>query len=241
VVRGALWIAQRDADEDHPYGHTKAESIAGLTVALVVAFSAGVLGLETVRSLGLTGNVSSLEAGGLALVVAIIKESLYHYTRWTASKLHSAALTAAAWDHRSDALCSLAIAVALWAAPWLGTWGWAVDPAAALVVCAVLIVTGLRVYSRTAAELMDQQADAETVAAIALVARKNEEIADIEKLRVRKSGLEFFVEIHVQVEGHLTVSEGHRLGHWVKDAIIAAFPRVRDVHVHVEPYAGDCT
>lgn len=239
VVRSALSVAQRDADEDHPYGHTKAESIAGLTVALLVAFSAGALAVETVRSLELRGEVSSWQAGGLALLVACIKETLYHYTCWKADKLESTALKAAAWDHRSDALGSLAIAVALWTSPLFGAWGWVVDPVAALIVCIVLIVTGLKVYSRTAAELMDQQADASMVAAIEAVARKNEEIADIEKLRVRKSGLEFFVEIHVQVEGHLTVAEGHRLGHWVKDAILVAFPRVRDVHVHVEPFAGE--
>ncbi len=236
VVRAALWVAQRDADEDHPYGHTKAESIAGLTVALLIVFSAGVLAVETVRTIGYPLHAAAASAAWVSLAVALIKESLYQYTSRTAKRLQSSALTAAAWDHRSDALGSLGIAIALGFAQWLGPRGSLIDPIAALIVCVVLVVSGLRVYARTAAELMDQQAEAGIVEGIAESARGTDKVCDIEKLRVRKSGLEFFVEIHVEIDGNLTVDEGHRVGHCVKDAIMTRFPRVRDVHVHVEPF-----
>lgn len=239
VVRGALWVAQREEDEDHPYGHTKAESIAGLSVALLVAFSAGVLGIETLRRFTAAPLPPPPAAALVAVACAAVKEILYQYTRRVAERLQSAALGAAAWDHRSDALGSFAIGVALLVGHWLGPAGWVVDPTAALVVCVMLVYVGLRIYSRTAAELMDQQADEQTVAAILAVAMRPHEVRDVEKLRVRKSGLEYFVEVHIEIEGHLTVDEGHRVGHEVKDAVMAKFPRVRDVHVHVEPYHGD--
>lgn len=88
------------------------------------------------------------------------------------------------------------------------------------------------------AELMDQQADDATVDQIREISQKVNAVAEVEKLRVRKSGLEYFVEIHVQVSGDLTVSEGHRIGHEVKDRLLAEMPRIRDVHVHIEPHAS---
>ncbi|WP_164102889.1 cation diffusion facilitator family transporter [Candidatus Laterigemmans baculatus] len=236
VVRGGLWVAQREEDEDHPYGHTKAESIAGLSVALLVTFSAVVLAVETLRQFTLHVAPPRSSAIWIAAACAVTKESLYHYTRRAAARLGSSALAAAAWDHRSDALSSAAIALALFVGYRLGPQGWAVDPLAALVMCLLLVYVGLKIYSRTAAELMDQQADATTVAAIETAAKGPREVCGVEKLRVRKSGLEFFVEIHVEVDGHLTVDEGHRVGHEVKDAVLRQFPRVRDVHVHIEPF-----
>ena len=90
-----------------------------------------------------------------------------------------------------------------------------------------------------ATELMDQQADDETVSKVRGIAAEADQVIEIEKLRVRKSGLEFFIEIHVQVDGNLTVDQGHRIGHEVKDRLLAKMPRVRDVHVHVEPWDED--
>jgi cation diffusion facilitator family transporter len=237
LVRGALWIAQRDADEDHPYGHTKAESIAGLTVSVLIVFSALALGVETIRSLAINHESISYLAVVVGIVCAVIKESLYWYTIAEAKRLSSSSLRAVAWDHRSDAFSSAAIAVALLVGARMGTSGWLADRIAAIAMCIVLIATGLRIYRRTAMELMDQQADCDLVERVALMARAVNEVCDVETLRVRKSGLEFFVEIHVEVDGHLTVHEGHRIGHVVKDTIMRTFPRIRDVLVHVEPFS----
>ncbi len=239
AVRVALLVAQRDEDDDHPYGHTKAESIAGLSVSLVVTLSAILLGMETLRSL--TGaNVHQVApiAGWLAIGCAIIKETLYQYMSRTADRLRSSALGAAAWDHRSDALGSAAVGTALLASPLFGPVANYVDSAAALIVCGFLVFTGVRMFASVARELMDQQADEATIADIRRIASQVDAVAEVEKLRVRKSGLEYFAEIHVQVDGELTVSEGHRIGHSVKDRLLVAIPRLRDVHVHVEPFGG---
>lgn len=236
AVRGALHVAQVDEDEDHPYGHTKAESIAGLCVALFVAFSAATLGVETIKRFGTDLQAPSVLAGIVAAVCGIAKECAYRYTMRASIRLGSAALKAAAWDHRSDALSSGLVAVTLLWAPYAGPFGRYFDPVAAILVCAALIFTGLRIFLSTAGELMDQQADEQTVQIVRTIAAKVEGVEDVEKLRVRKSGLEFFIEIHVEVEGAMTVDAGHRIGHNVKDCLLAALPRVRDVHVHIEPH-----
>lgn len=235
MVRAALWIAQRDADDDHPYGHTKAESIAGLTVSVLIVFSAMALGLETIRSWWEPHAPVSLIAAGIGIISAALKEGIYWFTIVQAKRLHSSSLRAMAWDHRSDALSSLAIGAALLLGALLNDWGWIVDRLAALVMCIVLIVVGLKLYRNTARELMDQQADDEMVDNISRIAEAASEVSKVETLRVRKSGLEFFVEIHIEVDGQATVEEGHRIGHQVKDQLLSHFPRVRDVIVHVEP------
>lgn len=235
TVHGALWVAQQDEDDDHPYGHTKAESIGALSIAILIAFSAAVLAMENLRNLRGDLSVPPLLAAIIAALCAVLKEAIYWETRRVSKRIDSRSLQAAAWDHRSDAICSAAIACALFTAPYLGPAGAYADPLAAILVCGLLVVVGVRLFRQTAFELMDQQADAELTWAIRQRAELIAEVSRIEKLRVRKSGLEFFVDIHVEVDGTLSVNEGHRIGHLVKDELLHAFPRVRDVLVHVEP------
>lgn len=235
LVRGALWIAQRDPDPDHPYGHTKAESIAGLTVSVLIVFSALVLGAETLRSWNSAEAVVTWTAGLIGIFSALVKEALYWYTIGRAERLHSSSLRAVAWDHRSDSISSAAIGIALVLGAYVGPSGAVVDRIAALIMCIVLVAVGVKIYQRTARELMDQQASPELVAEISAIAAGTGEVCNVETLRVRKSGLEFFVEIHIEVDGQSTVEEGHRIGHEVKDQLLQRFPRIRDVHVHIEP------
>lgn len=236
AVRGALKVAQIDEDDDHPYGHTKAESIAGLCVALLVAFSAGLLGLETIKKFGGELRVPGVMAGVIAAVCGIVKEVIYRYTLRVANRLDSSALKAAAWDHRSDALGSGVVAVSLLIAPFVGSFGIYLDSIAALCVCAMLVYTGIKIFTSTAAEIMDQQADDEVIQLTREISEGVDGVVEVEKLRVRKSGLEYFIEIHVQVDGKMTVDAGHRIGHNVKDQLLLEMPRVRDVHVHIEPH-----
>ena len=237
AVRGALGMAQLEEDDDHPYGHTKAESIAGLSVSLLVAFSAGLLALETIKRFGSELEVPGIAAGLIAGVCAVIKEVIYRYTVQVAKRLNSSSLIAMAWDHRSDAIGSGLVAVSLIAAPYVGDWGRYIDPIAALCVCSALIYTAGKIFLSTATELMDQQADEATVQQVREIAEAVGGVQAVEKLRVRKSGLEYFIEIHVQVEGMMTVDAGHRIAHHVKDQLLISLPRVRDVHVHIEPFA----
>ncbi len=239
AVRSALSLAQIEEDDDHPYGHTKAESIAGLSVALLVAFSAGFLALETAKRFAGELIVPGILAGIVAAICAVIKEIIYWYTNRVAKRLDSSALRATALDHRSDAAGSALVAFSLLIAPHIGPLGRYIDPIAALAICAVLVYTGLRIYTSTAAELMDQQAGDEIVDRVRAIAGDVPGVSDVEKLRIRKSGLEYFIEIHVEVDGGITVDEGHRIGHEVKDVLLVDMPRVRDVHVHIEPHEAN--
>lgn len=236
VVLFALQVAQRPADEDHPYGHTRAEAIAGLSVAILIVVSAAIVLWQAAMQLFTTHPPPAAWTLWVAGANVAIKEALYQYKVRVGRKTGSSALIANAWDHRADALCSLAVLVGL-AVVRIGGPEWSfADEAAAVVVAAAIIWSGISLYAKSASELLDPQADAELVAAVRQAAEGVAGVKAVEKLWVRKTGLEYLADIHIEVDARLTVEEGHRIGHEVKDVLVQRFPALRDVLVHLEPH-----
>ena len=236
VVLLALYVARRPADAEHPYGHTRAEAIAGANVALLIILSALYVGWEAVQRFGLRHTLPPVWTLWIAGANVLIKEWLYQYKYRVGRRTGSVALIANAWDHRSDAFCSLSVLVGLSFVRWGGPdWIWA-DELAALVVVAAITGTGIALFHKSTSELMDVQAEAEFVNRVRQSARDVSGVEAVEKLWVRKSGLEYFVDIHIEVDENLTVAEGHRIGHDVKDGLLHQFPVLRDVLVHLEPH-----
>ncbi len=236
VVLFALIVAQRPPDTEHPYGHTRAEAIAASNVALLIMISAGLVGWEAVQRISVVHAAPPVWTLWIAGVNVVIKECLYHYKRRVGARTGSAVIMANAWDHRCDALSSLAVLAGLATVRLAGPdFIWA-DEAAALVVVGLILLTSLQLFRSSVSELMDRQADADFVARIETAARTVAEVQEVETLWVRKSGLEYFADIHIQVDAQLTVDEGHRIGHRVKDRLLEQFPMLRDVLVHLEPW-----
>ena len=236
VVLFALRVAQQPSDEEHPYGHTRAEGIAATNVALLVILSALLVGWEAFQRFTIKTPMPPMWALWIAAGNVVIKEGLYRYKVVVGRRTGSAAIIANAWDHRSDALSALAVLVGLAITRWGGeAFHWA-DKAAALVVVAAIVWSGLRVFRQSASELMDVQAEESFVQEIRTLALETPGVQGVEELRVRKSGLEYFADIHIEVDPQMTVAEGHKIGHIVKDRLIDTFPALRDVLVHLEPY-----
>lgn len=239
IVLLALRFAQKPSSENHPYGYTRAEAVAGSNVAVLVIVSALLIGWEALQRLTLPHELPALWTLWIAGGNAVIKEALYRYNVFVGRRTRSSALIANAWDHRSDAFCSLAVLLGLALGRWGGTdWLWA-DEAAALVVVAAILWTGLELFRSSARELLDVQADPHWLQQIRSAASTVPGVRGVEKLWVRKSGLEFFADIHIEVEKSLTVAEGHEIGHLVKDRLMEQFPSLRNVLVHIEPYPHD--
>ncbi len=235
VVLVALRVAQRPPDEEHPYGHSRAEAIAGSNVALLVILSALYVGYEAVRRLTVNHELPPVWALWIAAANAVIKEALYRYKIIVGRRTGSSAVIANAWDHRSDAMCSLAVFVGLAVVRVGGPrWIWA-DEAAAFVVVVMILWSGAVLFRKSASELMDVQADDELVKQIRESAGAVPGVAAVEKLLVRKSGLEFLADMHIEVDPTLSVAAGHAIGHDVKDRLLNQFPMLRDVLVHLEP------
>lgn len=236
VVLFALRVAQRPADDEHPYGHTRAEGIAATNVAVIIIISAILVGWEALQQIKSANLVPPGWTLWIAAANILIKESLYQYNVRVGKRTGSAAIIANAWDHRSDALCSLAVFVGLGIVRLGGPdFAWA-DEAASLVVVAAIIGSGIQLFRSSASDLMDIQASPEFVDQIRSVAGQVGGVEDVETLWVRKSGLEYFADIHIEVNQDMSVAEGHRIGHQVKDRLLEEFPSLRDVLVHLEPF-----
>jgi cation diffusion facilitator family transporter len=236
IVLFALRVAQKPPDLDHPYGHTRAEAVAGLSLAWLIAFSAVIVGWEAITHLADQHSLPAAWTLWIAAANVVIKEALYRVNKSIGDRLGSQSLVANAWDHRSDALCSLAVVIGVAAVRWGGPrFMWA-DEIAALVVVAAILWSAYRLLRNNAAELMDQQTDDATVDAIRRAALSVPGVRGVEKLLVRRSGMECFADIHIEVDPQVTVEQGHAIGHVVKAKLVREFTALRDVLVHLEPH-----
>jgi len=231
----ALHYAQKPPDDNHPYGHSRIESVAALTVAVLIGASALVIAIEALRSLPSLHEIPPAWVLWVAAANVVIKEGVFRYKRAVSLRTGSQAVLANAWDHRADALCSAAVFIGLLAMRLGGPpLIWA-DEFAALFVAAFIIYSSVKLYRQTASVLLDEQCDPTTTDAIRAVAQSTPGVVEIEQLRARKSGLEVLVDIHVEVDADESVRGGHRIGHNVQKAILSKITSVTQVLVHVEP------
>src|SRR5438876_808133 len=181
---------------------------------------------------------SNLQAGArMALVglAVIVKESLFRSVSRLGRAIDSTAITTDAWHHRADAIISMAAAVGISIALVGGEKWQRADDYAALFACAIIATTGARLLGPALREILDTAPRGEISESIRRAARSVPGVIDLDKCFVRKMGVAYYVDLHVQVNGSLSVHEGHQLAHRVKDAIRATNPRIADVLVHIEP------
>lgn len=236
VVMGGMHISARPADEDHPYGHGKAEPLAGVVVAALLLVAAGWIAVSSVIEIRNPHHAPApFTLVVLALVVAL-KEILSRRVLRVGDMIGSTAVRGDAWHHRSDALTSAAAFVGISVALVGGDGYESADDWAALAACGVIVFNGVRLLRECVNDLMDATVSPETLDRVRQVASSVEGVVAIEKCRIRKTGLELAMDIHVIVDGDMTVRAGHAIAHEVKDRLLAADPRIADVLVHVEPH-----
>jgi cation diffusion facilitator family transporter len=235
VIWGGLTVAARPPDRTHPYGHGKAEPIAAIVVALGVLAAAVVIAIQSVREIFLPHHAPAPWTLAVLVVAVVVKETLYRYVIQFGHKVDSTAVKTDAWHHRIDAMTSIAafigISIALIGGkPWQSADDWA-----ALAACALIGWNGYRLARPAFFEIMDTAPHAKFVRSICQVARSVPGVVEVEKCRARKMGLDFYVDLHVGVDGNMSVHEGHEIAHRVKSAIQQSDSRVADVLVHIEP------
>ena len=235
AVWGALLWAQHPADSEHPYGHARAEAVAGSNVSLLLILSALAVGWESLRRLGEPTPPPEAYTLIIAACSAVVNELLFRYQARVARRTGSRAVLATAWDQRMDALGSVGVLVGLALARWGGPGCHAADHLAALGVAGLILWAACGLLWGSLQELMDRQAEPEVLEAVRREALAVPGVRGVEKLLVRKAGLEHLVDIHVEVDPAMSVREGHALGHAVKDRVLKQIVTVKDVLVHIEP------
>src|SRR6184192_4554848 len=234
VIWGGLRFAARPPDETHPYGHGKAEPIAAIVVALGVLVAAIGLAIESVREILTPHHGPAPFTLAILVVVIAVKEILFRYVNRVGKEFESTAVQTDAWHHRSDALTSAAAFIGISVALIGGKRWQSADDWAAIFACAVIAANGIRLLRPAFYEIMDT-APRKIVKSVCSVASSVPGVIDVENCRARKMGLDFYVDLHVGVDGKISVHEGHEIAHRVKNAIQQNDSRVADVLVHIEP------
>jgi cation diffusion facilitator family transporter len=241
IVWGGLRLAEKPPDEDHPFGHGRAEALAAAVVSITLLFAAigiALLAVEEIRTPHHIPAPFTLAVAGGAL---IFKFMLVRRVSSVGDSTGSSALKADAWHHLSDAISSLAafvgIGTALLGNKYLGGSGWeSADDWAALVASVIVFANGIHLLRPAVHELMDRSPAEGVLTPIANAARLTPGVLAIEALKVRKAGLNLLVELHVQAEGGLSLRDAHALSGHVKHSIQRAAPTVLSVLVHMEPF-----
>ncbi|HEX6961016.1 MAG TPA: cation diffusion facilitator family transporter [Lacipirellula sp.] len=238
AVWGSLKIAATDPNHRFPYGYGKVEPLAGLTIAAGLVVVAAVLAVQSVHEIRSPHQTPAAFTLLVLVVVVAIKELLFRWLVKTGREIESRALVSDAWHHRSDAVTSIAAFIGISIALWGGEGYESADDWAALAACAVIAFNGYRLFRSALSDVLDAAPPAETLGRIREIAAGVEGVAAIDDCRARKSGLGWLVDIHVEVDGSMSVREGHRIAHDVKDALLAGDAGVLDALVHIEPAGG---
>lgn len=234
VTWTGLSLAAQPADDDHPYGHGKAEAVAALIVTILLFVAGGGIAIQAVREIAVPHHAPAAFTLWVLVGVVGVKEVMYQLTRRVGRSSGSAALLADAWHHRSDAITSVAAGIGISIALWGGPGYEAADDWAALFAAAVILVNASLLVRAPLHELLDADAG-EIRERVRELALQVEHVRGVEKVFARKSGLRIWVDMHLEVDPEMNVREAHRVAHIVKDHLREAMPEIADVLVHIEP------
>jgi cation diffusion facilitator family transporter len=234
VVLG-LRYAQRPPDKNHPYGHGKAEALTTFLVVTMLFAAATLIVVESVKMIMTPHKSPEPFTLYFLLAVIVAKEVIYRIVTKVGTEVESTALKADAWHHRSDAITSLFAAVGITIALIFGDDYAQADDWAALIAAAIIYYNGIKILRPALAEVMDEHLYDEFIEQIRVVGNEIENINLIEKCNVRKSGMRYWVDVHVHVDGNMSVYDGHDIAHQLKAKLIEEFPQIEDVLVHIEP------
>ncbi len=235
VVLGGIKIGSLPPDKNHPYGHGKAETLAAMAVSLGLLAAAIIIAVESIKEIHTPHHAPAAFTLIVLVGVVLIKELMFRRLSSVGHSLNSLSIQTDAWHHRSDALTSLAAFIGISIALIFGKGYESADDWAALAASGIIAFNGIYLLTHAVRELMDHAVNPETETSIRTVAGQIEGVVAIEKCRVRKSGLQLFVDIHVEVPANMTVAKAHGIAHQVKDALIATSLGIADVLVHIEP------
>ena len=233
VVWFGLRVASEPPDDEHPYGHGKAEAIAAIVVALMVIAAAVGLAIQSIREIRTPHQMPAPWTLWLLAGVVIGKEILFRWVVRAGESIGSTAVKADAWHHRSDAITSAMAFIGILIA--LQCNEPAADDWAALAASGLIAWNGLRLLKPALYDAMDTAPPKSLEEEVRTLAASVPGVNALDQCRIRKMGLEFYVDLHVGVNPELSVREGHRIAHNVRKAIRKAKPHIADVLVHIEP------
>ena len=236
VVWSGIRIASKDPDEFYPFGYGRAEALAAATVSALMLGAATGIAIEAIAEIRTPHHAPAWWTLVVLAMVIVVKELLAKRVKAVSDVSGSVVVAADAWHHRADAITSgaafIGISMAL-----IGGEGWEpADDWAALVAAAVILINGSLLLRTALRDLMDRAPAPAVLATVSAAALATPGVLAIEKLKIRKSGTAFYVDIHVQADPALSLHDAHILSGMVKTAIRQRVPAAMGVLIHMEPF-----
>ena len=235
IVWGGLKISALPPDADHPYGHGKAEPLAATIVALTLIGAAIGIAVQSVREIITPHHAPAPFTLVVLVLVVITKETLFRFVFNVGKSVNSTAVKSDAWHHRSDAITSLAAFVGISVSLIGGSGYESADDWAALFASVIILFNAYRILRPAVNEVMDAAPPATVEIAIRKVARGVHGVIALEKCFIRKMGFSYYVDLHVTVDGKISVRKGHDIARRVREALRQSNPSIAEVLIHIEP------
>ncbi len=236
---GMLWLGLRwsirPPDKNHPYGHGKAEALVALGIALALVAAAFIITKDSISHIQNPHKTPAPFTLIILVAVVITKELLYRFVLKTGEEIKSGAVKADAFHHRSDAITSIAAFIGISIALWGGKGYEVADDYAALIAAAFIVYNAYGIGRPAIGELLDEELEPKFQQKIIVIAEQVLGVEKVEKCHTRKMGTAYHVDLHIWVNGGITVEDGHKIAHKVKDQLVESMPQILDVHIHVEP------
>ena len=236
IVMIGVRFSGKKADDSHPYGHDRFESIASIILSAILIITGLGIGYSGLQSI-LNGSQSLPAPGPIALAAAIlsilIKESMYHYTKAGAKRVKSDALMADAWHHRSDALSSVGSLIGI-GGSMLGYRF--LDPLASIVICIFILKAAIEILMSAFDKMVDSAVDQETLDKIESIILEEPGVRSIDLIKTRKFGSGCYVDVEISADAHQSLAEAHDIAHSVHDRLEDEISDIIHVMIHVNPY-----
>ena len=240
VVIVFVSIAGKPEDKDHDYGHGKYETLATAVIGIVLFFVGVSILISAVQTIVDALNGVTLQApSALALIAAVVsvvvKEILYHYTVRAGKRLCSPSVVANAWHHRSDALSSLGTTLGIGGAIVLGERWRVLDPIAAVVVSLFIVKVAIELLKPCIDELLERSLPDKMESRILEIILATPQVSSPHHLRTRRIGSYIAIEVHIRMDGSLTLSEAHSVASDIEKRLKAEFGQSTHIGIHMEP------
>ncbi|MBP6072907.1 MAG: cation transporter [Flavobacterium sp.] len=235
LVLFGIKYSNRPADENHPYGHGRAEPLITFLVVGFLITSAVIIAHESIINIQTPHNLPKTWTLFVLGAIIIWKEISFRIVLKRSLESNSSSLKADAWHHRSDAITSVAAFVGISIALFLGKGYESADDWAALFASTFILYNSYLIFRPALGEIMDEHLYDDVVLSIRKVAGTVEGIVTTEKCFIRKSGMKYHVDLHAVVDATISVKAGHDLAHTLKDTLRAEIPELGHVLIHIEP------
>ncbi|NJW52558.1 cation diffusion facilitator family transporter [Salinimicrobium oceani] len=235
LVLFGLKYSARPADENHPYGHGRVEPLITFAVVGFLVVSATVIVLESIENIQTPHKVPKSYTLLVLAAIIITKEIFYRFINKKSDETNSSSLKADAWHHRSDAITSLMAFIGISIAIFMGKGYETADDWAALFASGFILYNAYLILRPALGEIMDEHLYDDMVEDIRSISQKEKGVIETEKCYIRKTGMTYHVDLHVIVNGELSVNEGHLISHNLKDRLLREMPEIADILIHIEP------